>query len=46
MPSKFVDIGAADNRQDVNMGLAHAFQRQVQGMIRVDMGKFQRFKEI
>src|SRR5437764_3821039 len=37
---KSVHVGPADHRKSVQMGYAHALERQSQRMIRVDVGKF------
>src|SRR5215467_6789390 len=38
---QFVDIGAADDRQDFNLVVAHAFEREIETVIGVGVRKFE-----
>src|ERR1039458_10140285 len=43
---EFMNVRPLDDRQDVKMVRAHAFQSQMQGMIHVDMGKMKRLDNL
>ena len=42
---EFVDIGAVDDGEDVDVGFAHAFEGEMQGVIGVDMGEIKGLEE-
>ena len=45
-PFQLMNIGPIDYRQNVYVGFAHALQREIQGMVSMDMGKVQGVQKI